>query len=217
MATSGSMARDARREGRRRTILEVAERSFCARGYGATSMSTIAAELGGSKTTLWSYFPSKETLFQAVLDAKIGDFAAQLDQALVPAGGTAAALGRFGRVFLAKILSPDSEKLRRLLASESDRVPGMAAAYYERGPMRTRDRLANFLDSEMAEGRLRAGNVTTAAHQFIALCQSGGFLQRLWHAPGAPPVDIGRDVAEAVDTFLRAWGPQSLAPAGAHG
>ena len=184
----------------------MAERSFTARGYGATSMSTIAAELGGSKTTLWTYFPSKESLFLAVLDNKIGGFAADLDQALVPAGGTAAALTRFGRVFLAKILSPDSEVLRRLLASQAGRVPGIGIAFYERGPKRTRDRLAGFLAGEMTAGRVRRGDTFVAAQQFIALCQANAFLHRLWHVPDAPPVDIDRDVQAAVDTFLRAWG-----------
>ena len=36
-----------------------------AEGYGATSMSTIAARVGGSKATLYHYFKSKEELFDA--------------------------------------------------------------------------------------------------------------------------------------------------------
>lgn len=31
-------------------------------------MSSIAGQVGGSKTTLWAYFPSKEDLFAAVVD-----------------------------------------------------------------------------------------------------------------------------------------------------
>ena len=187
----------------------MAERSFFERGYAATSMSTIAAELGGSKTTLWSYYPSKEALFLAVLDSKIADFAAALDEALVPVGGPAAALGRFGRVFLAKILSPDSAALKRVMACEAHRFPTMAAAYYERGPGRVRERLARFLREEMEGGRLRAGDATLASRQFLALCQAGGFNDRFWHCPAGAAVDIGRDVANAVETFLRAWGGEA--------
>ena len=172
-------------------------------------MSTIAAELGGSKTTLWSYYPGKEALFLAVLDSKIAGFAAALDEALVPAGGTAAALGRFGRVFLAKILSADSQALKRLMACEAHRFPTMATAYFERGPGRVRERLARFLDEEMAHGLLRAGDAVLAARQFLALCQAGGFNDRFWHCPAAAAVDIGRDVANAVETFLRAWGSEA--------
>ena len=56
-------AREARREDRRDAILNVAHACFVAEGYGATSMSTIAAQLGGSKGTLYNYFKSKDELF----------------------------------------------------------------------------------------------------------------------------------------------------------
>src|SRR4026208_346391 len=59
--------REARRRDRRGAIIGVARRSFLNNGYAATTMSSIAAELGGSKGTLWSYFPGKEELFAAVL------------------------------------------------------------------------------------------------------------------------------------------------------
>ena len=60
--------REARKEERRLAILDVAKRSFLESGYSATSMSAISVELGGSKGTLWNYFPSKEELFAAVLE-----------------------------------------------------------------------------------------------------------------------------------------------------
>lgn len=60
--------REARKEERREMILEIAKREFLDHGYSGASMSAISAELGGSKGTLWSYFPSKEDLFAAVLD-----------------------------------------------------------------------------------------------------------------------------------------------------
>jgi hypothetical protein len=56
--------REARRLSRREAILEVAERSFLEQGYAATTMSAIAAELGGSKGTLWSYLPRFSTARQ---------------------------------------------------------------------------------------------------------------------------------------------------------
>jgi putative transposase len=36
-------------------------------GYGQTSMSSIAAALGGSKATLYKYFPSREALFETAM------------------------------------------------------------------------------------------------------------------------------------------------------
>lgn len=199
--------REARKADRRRTILEVAERSFLERGYAETSMSTIAAELGGSKTTLWSYFPSKEALFAAVLDAKIADFQTALDEALIPVGGTAAALRRFGRILLGKITQPASMALHRLIVGEAGRFPEIGRTFAERGPDRVRARLCRYVEEEMAAGRLRAGDPMMAARQFIALCQAGCYLDRLWRPGCAMITDPGIDIEEAVTSFMHAWAP----------
>ena len=45
---------------RRELILDVASEVFLKEGYAATSMSEIAARLGGSKGTLYNYLKSKE-------------------------------------------------------------------------------------------------------------------------------------------------------------
>jgi len=199
--------REARKADRRRTIIEVAKQGFLDRGYAETSMSTIAAALGGSKTTLWSYFRSKEELFEAVIEAKVADFRAKLDEALIPGGGTDAALGRFGRVLLRKILTPESVALHRLIVSEAERFPEMGHAFAEHGPDRVRARLCIYIEEEMAAGRLRRGDAQMAARQFIALCQAGCYLERLWRPTCKPISDPDVDVAAAVDSFMAAWGP----------
>ena len=51
--------------------MAAARKAFLRDGYGQTSMSSIAADVGGSKTTLWNYFPSKEDLFAAVVDDQV--------------------------------------------------------------------------------------------------------------------------------------------------
>jgi len=171
-------------------------------------MSTIAAELGGSKTTLWTYFPSKDALFAAVIDSKIEVFQAKLDEALIPAGGPAAALTRFGHLFLNKILDPHSIALQRLIVAETERFPQLGETFAVRGPDRLRTRLCRYMEEEMTAGRLRRGDPLTAARQFLGLCQAGCYLDRLWRPAGRLTVDPAADVAAAVDTFLRAWGPE---------
>jgi AcrR family transcriptional regulator len=200
--------REARKADRRRAILEVAERSFRERGFADTSMSTIAAELGGSKTTLWTYFPSKDALFAAVIDSKIETFQAKLDEALIPAGGTAAALTRFGTLFLNKILDPHSIALQRLIVAETERFPQIGETFAIRGPDRVRQRLCRYLDEEMKAGRLRKGDPLVAAHQFVGLCQAGCYLDRIWRPTQPSASKVERDVANAVDTFMRAWRPE---------
>lgn len=203
LATDG---RARRKEERRQAILDVAKRSFLEHGFAATSMSAIAADCGGSKTTLWSHFPSKEALFQAFLDRLVGDFSEALDQALLTSGGMEAVLRRFGSVFVAKILSEDARALKRLIAAEGHRFPELAAAFYEGGPRKTRTRLARYLEEQMAAGCLRRGDPQRAARQFLALCQAGCFSDVIWHRPGEPSSTPEEDVDVAVEAFLRIWG-----------
>ena len=57
------------------------------RGYEATSLDALAAELGIRKQTILYYFPSKEALLDAVIDRSAAELAATLEDALA---GTAA-------------------------------------------------------------------------------------------------------------------------------
>src|SRR3546814_18979448 len=59
--------RDENHARKRRKILEIAGRHFIDHGYAAETMSAIASELGGTKTTLWDNFPSKQDTLQAFL------------------------------------------------------------------------------------------------------------------------------------------------------
>ena len=61
-----------RTEEKRQEIVRIAAELFEQLGYERTSMSAIAASVGGSKATLYGYFASKEDLLRAVLAAEIG-------------------------------------------------------------------------------------------------------------------------------------------------
>ncbi|MDB5720281.1 MAG: TetR/AcrR family transcriptional regulator [Alphaproteobacteria bacterium] len=197
--------REIRRQDRRKAILLAARSSFMDNGYAATSMSAIAAELGGSKTTLWAYFPSKEELFSAVLEEEIGRFRAALLATLELHGSLEDTLTRFCTALLAKIGAPDSIRLHRIVAAEAGRFPELGRIFYERAPRQTQQRLAAFLDSAMQRGELRGANPLLAAQQLLALLQARLYTFRLWNVGEA--VDLDSDVAAAVDTFLRAYAP----------
>src|SRR5947208_8772182 len=72
---------------RRDAIVAIAREAFAADGYAGTSMSSIAARLGGSKGTLYSYFKSKEELFIAVVQSKCEKIQEMLNQAEIEGGG----------------------------------------------------------------------------------------------------------------------------------
>jgi AcrR family transcriptional regulator len=62
-------------EEKRQAIIDVAAATFGELGFERTSMSEICTRLGGSKATLYNYFPSKEALFLEVMfQASEADF-----------------------------------------------------------------------------------------------------------------------------------------------
>jgi AcrR family transcriptional regulator len=61
-------ATEARKEARRRTILEAATRLFGSSGYHATTVPMIVAEAGSSVGSFYAHFRNKEDVFAAVLE-----------------------------------------------------------------------------------------------------------------------------------------------------
>lgn len=70
----------------RRRLLTLAVERFGERGYRSTSVSEIARAAGVTQAAAYAYFPSKEALFDAAVDA---DAAALVEQAEAQAAGAA--------------------------------------------------------------------------------------------------------------------------------
>src|SRR5262245_16544747 len=69
-----SPLREQRARQTREAVLAAAARLFTTRGWAATGMRDIAREAGTATETLYSHFPSKTALLQAVIDvAVVGD------------------------------------------------------------------------------------------------------------------------------------------------
>jgi len=202
-----SPARDLRREDRRDAILEVAYECFVADGYGATSMSTIAARLGGSKGTLYNYFRSKEELFDAFVRRSCGRLRSEIDS--VPAeGDLRARLGLMARQFIDHLLSREAIAISRVVVSEGERFPELARLFYEAGPRPGLAHTAEMLKGLMERGELRKADPSVAAHQFKDLALSGLYNLRLWGVIADPtPAERAAYAETAVDTFLRAYAP----------
>ena len=83
----GERVRDSAALNRREQILEIATHLF-QKGFRATSLDEVAAEMGVTRPALYYYFRSKEELLVAIYDRAVGvliDQAAPLfDQGLEP-------------------------------------------------------------------------------------------------------------------------------------
>jgi len=70
---------DAVRQRRRRgEILDAASKVFAQNGYAKTDVAEIATRIGLTKASIYHYFESKEKLFFATVDAKLGELSRQM-------------------------------------------------------------------------------------------------------------------------------------------
>ena len=70
----------------RTRVVDAALVAFGTRGYDATSLDALAAELGVRKQTILYYFPSKDALLDAAIDRGAEELSAALEGALASAG-----------------------------------------------------------------------------------------------------------------------------------
>lgn len=195
-------------EERRRAMLAVARAMFLDQGYARTSMSAVAAQIGGSKTTLWTYFPSKEALFLAVASDLIEEYAGHIAAQLVFDGPLDQCLRRFGRNLLTALTSPPITALMRVVTAEAKAIPGLGIRFHEQGLAHGWHRMAAFLGEAQARGLVRAdADCFRAAQHLIGMFQCGCYQRHLMSDSGSPDTQtIAADVDAAVDAFCRAYG-----------
>lgn len=194
---------------RRKAFVDAAREAFFTNGYAGTTMSSIASKVGGSKTTLWSYFPSKEDLFEAVVDGIVEEYGDALAVDLPLDEPVPEVLRRFGNLLMTKLTATPILSLFRLVVGEAERFPHLAKTFYDRGPRRGKARAAIWVGEKMARGELRMGNPLRAVQHFTGLCQSGLYQFAVLGLPEGRDLDrLAAEIDDAVDIFYRAWKPE---------
>ncbi len=197
---------------KRRQILDGARRVFLADGFDGASMNDIARVAGVSKGTLYVYFDSKETLFEALIRE---DRKQQAERLVIPevAADPREPLAAFGRALIALMTQPELIAQVRIVIAATGKFPNLGRAFYESGPCYGVTRLAQQLETWRAAGWLEFTDGPQAARQFIDLCKSGVFSACLFGVTEtATPEAIGETVDAAVEVFMRAYGAR--VPAG---
>ncbi len=202
--------REASKAGRRDAIISLAQEAFLEQGFDRTSMSAIAEKMGGSKSTLWNYFASKEQLFATVLDVATSAFWQTMSTVLDAARPVDEVLTEFVQAYMLRIARPDAIALQRLIISEVERFPEIGRIFYERAPGASRAHVADYLESQMASARLRRADADEAADILLRLCL-GGYPQRImWGVEIFKEEAILRDATGIVSHFIALYAPVSI-------
>ena len=207
-----------KRDAKRQAILETANRLFRSQGFDGTSVSQITAEVGGSKATIYSHFPSKEELFVECMTATADDYIAgisALGTAQLGASGVdvGTVLRNYATNYVTFICAPDIVAARRLMIAEATRS-GIGKLFLAKiAAMRAH--VVAFLAQLMAAGALRPDDARLAAEHLRALLEAEILEPLLLHArddsPGAAEIALAAD--RAVGAFLRAYAPCGSQPA----
>ena len=72
--------------GTKERVVDAALASFGTRGFEATSLDALAADLGVRKQTILYYFPNKDALLAGVIDASADELIVELERTLGHAG-----------------------------------------------------------------------------------------------------------------------------------
>jgi AcrR family transcriptional regulator len=198
------------RDDRRDAILRIAHDIFLKNGYAATSMSAIAALVGGSKATLYAYFPSKEELFAAVVGEKCEDMLNVIFESEQDTGDFKSVLSHMAERITRLMLREDNIATYRLITAEAGRFPELGCAFYRSGPRKGREMMGGIFARAVEQGQLKAGDSVEMAQVFFDLCKGDLRDRKLWNVSDGPTdADIEASAARAVRVFLAAYSADS--------
>jgi len=160
---------------------------------------------GGSKTTLYSYFTSKEELFiAAMLDAMEEQGQQALDLLDASDPDVAGVLERFGRAFLQFLTGPEKLAVIRTAITEGGKNSALGPELYALGPQRCWNDVAAYVSALQARGVLLAGDPQLIAAHLKGLLEAGIIEPLLFGADAA--FDVNTSTPAAVAAFLRMYG-----------
>lgn len=197
-------------ETKSQAIVDIAAEVFREMGFERASMSEICRRVGGSKATIYNYFPSKELLFFEVMhQANESEFMAvhqALDHAAEDIGE---ALRHFGAGLLTFVYSPEVLAIRRLVLTHFGNSE-LGRTCFEMGPKRSMKEVSEFLCAAMAKGKLRQCDSGVATLHLRGLLESellDSFIFQIDEK--ISPERIKGIVQRAVAVFMAAYGPVS--------
>ncbi len=196
--------RQQNRLNRERAILDAALKVFAGQGYTGTTMDAVAAEAGVTKPTLYSYFPSKESLFQAMMlgkrDIMLDVFEHSSQQGMV------ADLLVFAWAYADTVMRPEMLSLARLIIGEVQRFPELGRAYQASGPDHLLRGIMRYLDGQRQAGRLEFEDAELAAQDLWGLILSAPRTQALYMPDTQPDrATLARYILNGLRVFLKAY------------
>lgn len=157
---------------RQAKILDAATEVFLGAGFVGARMDFIAKRAGASMETLYSRYPTKSQLFEALIARKASGLFDAVGP-LSPDRELREALLRFAVELLAMMMKPDTQELHRLVIAESIAFPELGLSFWKAGPGRGRAVIRKYLEKQRSSGTIAVEDVDRAAEVFLGLLVGG--------------------------------------------
>ncbi|KWU17922.1 TetR/AcrR family transcriptional regulator [Burkholderia cenocepacia] len=167
-----------KREARRLAFIRVAAELFLEKGFAATSVNEVVRRAGGSLSTLYELFPTKEALFQSILSEITVALFSPLGS-VKPGDSVEELLHAVGVRYIKVLSHPKVVSLYRVVVAEAHRLPQLRAAFLCNGVAKGAEALRAYLAAQCEEGTLNIDDLDLAVGQFL------GLLRGPWHIQAA--------------------------------
>jgi TetR/AcrR family transcriptional repressor of mexJK operon len=209
--TEPILGRSARK---RQTILSAGRGLFLSNGYQGTSVDQIAAAAEVSKQTVYKHFGDKQELLLIIVNDALDSTVTPFLTRIAVLGATTDLepdLVALAADYLRAVLQEPVVQLRRLVVGEANRVPELAARYYEQAPARTLTAFADCIGRLHERGMLHVAEPSLAAEHFAFLIVGRCIDQALFCGASQvlDGVDLDRHVRAGVQVFLAAYRPRT--------
>ena len=189
---------------KRESILDAAAKVFIDEGYDNASMDRIAEVAVASKRTVYNHFPSKEALFQAVVDRLMDEASALKVIRYDPARSLEDQLADFSEAKLATVNNPSWLGLLRVGFTVFIRYPELAKETMARAEA-GENTLVTWLKAAAQDGQLKVENYELAAGVFWSLVTGSLFWPQVIKGPlDSTTIQVLKE--EMIRTFLCRYG-----------
>ena len=169
-----------KQEDTRQSILDKALELFSAKGYDSVSVGEIAKAVGIKAPSLYNHFPSKQAIFDAIVESTAVQYEVDTDkidihvqnvQKDIPVFTEITAEALFEKVrqiFEYSLNNETISRFRRMMTIEQFRSPELAALYSRRYVERVLDYHAGIFRALISAGEITAENPDALAMLYVS-------------------------------------------------
>ena len=169
-----------KQEDTKQRILDKALELFSTQGYDSVSVGEIAKAVGIKAPSLYNHFPSKQAIFDAILESTAAQYEADTDRINIHVQNAAqdipvfteitagALFEKLRQIFEYSLHNETISRFRRMMTIEQFRSPELAALYSRRYVERVLDYHAGIFRALIAAGEIIAEDPDTLAMMYVA-------------------------------------------------